>query len=177
MTWCPSDDLPPPASAAPKAGEKRYLFWRSLTSCTGKASWCSPAPENLQARPADLASDPQPGQAQNLQDFLWATLCLSLCCGKCGCPKASQACRRISAISLQYFPNSWREVFIFKRFPHAPVLKKEEKGGGGERSSLEHAWEPEPRGTRKMTRKFSLANLQGPKFIKQLGAGKNCSHG
>lgn len=87
------------ASAAPKAGEKRYLFWRSLTSCTGKASWCSPTPENLRARSADLASDPQPGQPQNLQDFLWATLCLSLCCGKCGCPKASQACRRISAIS------------------------------------------------------------------------------
>lgn len=28
-----------------------------------------------------------------------------------------------------------------------------------------------------MTRKFSLAKLQGPKLTQQLGAGKNCSHG
>lgn len=48
---------------------------------------------------------------------------------------------------------------------------------GGERFSLEHAQEPEPRAARKMTRKFSLAKLQGPKLIEQLGAGKNCSHG
>lgn len=91
-----------------------------LSPCVGRASWCSPTPENLQVTPADLTSDPQPGQAQKLQDSLWSHSVLVTLLWE---TSMSQACSRGSAISQQYF----LEVFLLKRLSRAPVLKKEEK--------------------------------------------------
>lgn len=126
MTWCPSDDSPPPATAAPKTGEEPHLFWRSLTSCTGKGSWCSPTPDNFQVTSAVTHSLARPRTSR--------TLCGPLCAchfavGNVDAPQRQQRipglqqglCNLLTVFSQQL------EAFLFKRLPHAPVLKKEEK--------------------------------------------------
>lgn len=72
-----------------------------LTSCTVKASWCSATSDNLQVTPADLTSDPQPGQTHNLQDTVWAPLCSSLCCGKHQRPTEASTHPKPAAGALQ----------------------------------------------------------------------------